>query len=800
MVAETEGIIGSVIFDIDAGLYTKIADFPPYSLGGALRDRLLGVAPLLVSDPLQVVRVTPFSGTNGQGIEGQTISIVLQLVDPLHIGSIVYNTTGGTLRELTNGGIINLLELDSSQQQHQQVVLQVQTGGPVGSVDFNLNNYEIHTVDSEEPYQFNNTLLFTPGHYVLKVTPWTDNDGTGSNGETKRIEFDVISQPGIHSVELTLPLFYNLETLNEDAATLLVARHGISPLLRIVTFGDVHEVVVELIGALPAIVLRPPVDEDILLQDESFRSPGRKTLLLEVNLPPSMNVQGGAASSQLLHLEYVVRETPTSPSPPPAGEPAAAKTGAPSSVQSSLPSTNPTIDVSVPSGSPAILSTTSMPVAAETEAPSSMQSALPSDNPTSDEGNTTVPSERPTILSTTSMPVATTLSPSTAKTGAPSSVPSSRPTVNPTSNEENGALPSGSPTNGDDGAEQGLTSTPTTTADPIEKEVISAFVVSNQAGLGTSHLNSFNNERLELNDAYNRVAESALAEFVETNPLVEYRLNSGQTDSFAGTECPPGITGSLVLQCHTVTASFVLLIHSTTTTESPNVDVISMEAANIVQQSVNNGNIQCELDRVNANSRVTIVTGGGCSLGPPTSSPSSNDGVPTPMPVIVTEPIRRDVFSTFVVSNQVGLGTSQLNTFINERFELNDAYNRLAESTLAEFLETNPLLEYRWHSGETDSFADTSCPPGVIDSTFVQCHAVTAVFVLMIHHPPAITEGAEIAPINVEAVSMQAAQIVQQSIDNGDLQCELNRINPVSQVRVETGGGCSTTGSPPSRE
>lgn len=336
MVAETEGTIGSVVFDVDGGFYTKVSDFAPFSLGGALRDQLLGVAPLLVSEPLRVVRVTPFSGTNGGGTEGETITIVLQLVDPLQIESVVYKTIDDTPRELTNGGTINLLELDSSQQQQEQVLLQAETSGPVESVDFNLNEDATHTVDGEEPYEFTDSRLNTPGHYILKVTPWTHDDGTGSNGETKRIEFDVVSQPGIHSVELTIPPQHRLEKLNDNANTLLVARHGGPPRLRIVTFGDVDEVVVELVGLIPSMSLRPPFENGALeLVDEAFRSPGQKTLLVEVISSTS------ETSLAVVHLEYGVLDATPEPTPAPTTRAPIATRSAPVLMRQSGPVASP---------------------------------------------------------------------------------------------------------------------------------------------------------------------------------------------------------------------------------------------------------------------------------------------------------------------------------------------------------------------------------------------------------------------------------------------------------------------------
>ena len=147
---------------------------------------------------------------------------------------------------------------------------------------------------------------------------------------------------------------------------------------------------------------------------------------------------------------------------------------------------------------------------------------------------------------------------------------------------------------------------------------------------------------------------------------------------------------------------------------------------------------------------------------------------------VVNDPVQQPVLNRFVVSNRVGLVSAQLNTFIDERFELNDAYNRLAESSLAAVVDASAeAMQYRWHSGGTDSFVETPCPATAPEGSV--CHEASASFVLIL----------DPGRLSIEEASAEAGGIVQQAIDAGDLQCALDDINAVSRVRIETGDGCS---------
>jgi len=192
LIAETEGVIGSVVFEVDDGDFVKTADFSPFSLGGARPDRLLPSS-LLVAGSRRVVRVTPYSGTNGGGRPGETVTVVLQIEDPLVVDDVVYVADIGSRSNVTttlaDGTTINLQQLSS------KLVLEAQVSGDVGSVEFKVDGGAIRFVDSEAPYQVTagEEPLFLPGHYILEVVPWTNSDATGSHGAPKTVEFDIVA-------------------------------------------------------------------------------------------------------------------------------------------------------------------------------------------------------------------------------------------------------------------------------------------------------------------------------------------------------------------------------------------------------------------------------------------------------------------------------------------------------------------------------------------------------------------------------------------------------------------------------
>ena len=159
-------------------------------------------------------------------------------------------------------------------------------------------------------------------------------------------------------------------------------------------------------------------------------------------------------------------------------------------------------------------------------------------------------------------------------------------------------------------------------------------------------------------------------------------------------------------------------------------------------------------------------------------SPSTITGNPV---LAQNDPERREVQSRFVLSNTAGLDADDLSVFINERFEIRDTYNSLAERSVTEYaIENN--LEYLWHSGRVDGFEPIACPETAPEGSI--CLDATTKFVLLID-----------TNFNADSdlVVTEAASLVQNRIDQGDLQCELDALFPTSVIVIETGGGCSNS-------
>ena len=173
-----------------------------------------------------------------------------------------------------------------------------------------------------------------------------------------------------------------------------------------------------------------------------------------------------------------------------------------------------------------------------------------------------------------------------------------------------------------------------------------------------------------------------------------------------------------------------------------------------------------------------VAAGSAEQTSGPTMTLSASTGVPSISPVGTLPPVGQfAVVTTFVVSNTAGLSADQLNTFIDQRFELNDAFDVMAERTFRD-LFSDPNIGYRWHSGRAEAFADTTCPAGVAPDSV--CHTAEGVFTL-------------VAPDNSQVMSLieTAREAVQSQVDSGGLQCQLELLSPESVMVIETGGGCS---------
>ena len=136
--------------------------------------------------------------------------------------------------------------------------------------------------------------------------------------------------------------------------------------------------------------------------------------------------------------------------------------------------------------------------------------------------------------------------------------------------------------------------------------------------------------------------------------------------------------------------------------------------------------------------------------------------------------------NNFIVSNTVGLTAVDLNLFIPERFEINDAYNNLAANALDAFIRSNNA-EFVRDSGRVEDFADVICPQGTTPGA--NCQLATAVFIVRLLDNVPTTNAPQM-------LANQAASIVQGRINFGELQCGLEDVAPESRVVISTGGDC----------
>ncbi|MEO1652762.1 MAG: T9SS type A sorting domain-containing protein, partial [Bacteroidota bacterium] len=176
----------------------------------------------------------PFSERRLGGERGNSLSVNFQIVNPsspaLRISSLrlMNADTDEPIFNLGEASLIDLNQLPS-----QNINIQVFTSPEqVGSVVFNLTGPEDHRqIENQSPYalfgddprgDFNAGNFLDGGNYVLFVTPFAGKNGTGEEGETLRLELNVINtgkSPGINRLSLininTNQAFPGFEDINQ---------------------------------------------------------------------------------------------------------------------------------------------------------------------------------------------------------------------------------------------------------------------------------------------------------------------------------------------------------------------------------------------------------------------------------------------------------------------------------------------------------------------------------------------------------------------------------------------------------
>lgn len=332
-----------------------------------------------------------------------------------------------------------------------------------------------------------------------------------------------------------------------------------------------------------------------------------------------------------------------------------------------------------------------------------------------------------------------------------------------------------------------IVSTPDPPSPPVESEVVNFFVISNTAGLDAASLNSFTTEHFELIDAYNALSQRIFEELYPPKEgvqrrlqlqsfrnrrrrLANYRWFSGGADFVTGTECPS--SAPELSLCHNVTASFKII-----TDADEDASQIISEAQAVMREALERGDLQCELENGPRTSLLRIETGGGCSA----TTGAGNELLAS----------SEELFSTFVISNTVGMTFSEVVSAVEARSDLTRAYEQTVRGVM-DSLFSKPssgrqlTASYALNSSEIKNFVATTCPASSgVDAI---CHSCTASFKL------------DISSDENSITAVQTARsAVQEAINTGVLYCEFQDGAANSDVSIETGADadCDSLGDDP---
>lgn len=321
----------------------------------------------------------------------------------------------------------------------------------------------------------------------------------------------------------------------------------------------------------------------------------------------------------------------------------------------------------------------------------------------------------------------------------------------------------------------------------MKASVFNTFVISNHVELGTPGLLS--NEFFELSEAYNHLAESSLAAFLAANPFLVGLPGSGIVESFTVVPCAPDMLS---------TSEPSLSLGKST----PSTSIGPSDSESTSEQSTST------IPSVSSSPTSPMIPPPASSFpsqAPYTFNPSQAIPLPQlaplpPIPPTAPEPRHPSCNVcgplNWRVSNASGIVNLNGKSFSCSLFELAGdwgVFDAFACPFTPEYT-TNCSCATGVPMPAPTVPATTAAPAAAL-----RCHNVTATFLVEI-----VPTGGGTATtgryLDMSEKSKQlAGNIVQQSINNGDLQCELNLVNPASRVTIETGGGCvssSTTTVP----
>ena len=291
--------------------------------------------------------------------------------------------------------------------------------------------------------------------------------------------------------------------------------------------------------------------------------------------------------------------------------------------------------------------------------------------------------------------------------------------------------------------------------------ISNAFFISNSAGIDDMTLNTVENPlRAELEIAYKLLLNYTIAIDV-ANGVKLMQIGSMSVSTIP---CPKGLAAT----CHLVTTGFVLQYYPSLFSGTPNI--------NVMQMSINDGNLICEHNRLYPSSLLTVRSGNRCPTdtltptvapaptdsptGPPTSSPLASATLNIMFRILhpssITIAMLRDPSSTAAM-------------------QLLAAYTSVVNTSLEGFTSQNPV-SYGGYSLTTIS--DLICSSW--SSADSLCNTVSASVVFNFTSSDA----------NAETT---ASDLITAAITSGKLDCELKRLYPTTLLQVTTGGVCPSS-------
>ena len=203
--------VGSVQFFVN-GIFAKNENIAPYSLGADVNGIINAVD---FAPGNYELRATPFSESRGNGDEGNSLTINFEIISSVQSirELVVVDVSSNQIAEiLTDGSII-----DASNYPAGFGIVANTIPGRVGSVRFFLDGVFTKN-ENFAPYSLAadaggviNPVSLSPGSYELTATPFTATNGSGTEGNSLTVSFEVIEGQTIGPVVR----FLMIDTENE---------------------------------------------------------------------------------------------------------------------------------------------------------------------------------------------------------------------------------------------------------------------------------------------------------------------------------------------------------------------------------------------------------------------------------------------------------------------------------------------------------------------------------------------------------------------------------------------------------